>query len=331
MFSMDNYKGCLVGGASGDALGYAVEFLRKRQILKKFGENGITEYVLHDGKALFSDDTQMTLFTASGILHADSPEKYLPSIRKAYLDWYSTQIHSMHEVQILEPLNVPELFCNRAAGMTCLNALRDGGKGTLENSINQSKGCGGVMRTAPIGMITGISLEETILLGAKAAAITHGHSLGWIPAGMFSGMIHLILQENYDIRGAGYTALHAVRKLFPSNDFLPDFVEIIQNALELANSEETVEQAFSVLGEGWVGEEALAIAIYCAAKFEQDFDLCIRAAVNHNGDSDSTGAIAGNLLGAKLGLSGIPQKYQQNLELYDLLLSVAERLYSKKD
>ena len=68
MKSLDKFKGCLLGGAAGDALGYAVEFLDEPGIVKKYGKNGITSYDLSDGKALISDDTQMTLFTANGML-----------------------------------------------------------------------------------------------------------------------------------------------------------------------------------------------------------------------------------------------------------------------
>ena len=85
--------------------------------------------------------------------------------------------------------------------------------------------------------------------------------------------------------------------------------------------------AIHELGEGWVGDEALAIAVYCAVRYKDDFDKAIIASVNHNGDSDSTGAIAGNILGAKLGRAGIPEKYVKDLELKDVILEVADDLY----
>ncbi|MBR1529866.1 MAG: ADP-ribosylglycohydrolase family protein [Oscillospiraceae bacterium] len=330
MKNLRKYRGCLIGGAAGDALGYEVEFMRRRNIIIKFGPEGITDYVLHNGKAIISDDTQMTMFTAQGLLQADSPENYLQEIRISYLDWYQTQQFDFELAGRDSGLmSIRELFHRRAPGLTCMSALSAGAPGTIENPANHSKGCGGVMRTAPIGLVSGLDENQTVLLGAKAAALTHGHELGYIPAGMLSEMIRLIAQENYDIRGAGYTALHTVRKLFFDAEHLQDFARIIEQALELAESTEMPEKAIMRLGEGWVGEEALAIAVYCAAKFEDDFDLCIRNAVNHNGDSDSTGAIAGNILGAKLGLSGIPEKYQKNLECYDTLLALADQLYQK--
>ena len=331
MKNQDNYRGCLIGGAAGDALGYEVEFMRRRTILAKFGQEGITEYVLHFGEAIFSDDTQMTLFTAEGMLNADSYENALESVRKSYLDWYTTQNHSFHSDfgQGKGLLDVPELFARRAPGMTCMEALSCGGLGTIEEPRNHSKGCGGVMRTAPIGLVSGLNDEQTVMLGARAAALTHGHELGWLPAGMLSEMVRLIAQEDYDVKSATYTALHTVRKLFADCKHLETFVRIIEQAVELAETTELPDKAIMRLGEGWVGEEALAIAVYSALKFEDDFDMCLRVAVNHNGDSDSTGAIAGNILGARVGLKGIPEKYQKNLELYDLLIKISDELYQK--
>ena len=75
------------------------------------------------------------------------------------------------------------------------------------------------------------------------------------------------------------------------------------------------------------GEEALAIAVYCAVRHSGDIDGALAAAVNHSGDSDSTGAIAGNIVGAQVGLSGIPAKYTENLELRDLITEVADDLW----
>ncbi len=66
------------------------------------------------------------------------------------------------------------------------------------------------------------------------------------------------------------------------------------------------------MGEGWVAEEALAISIYCAL-VAKDFEQGIIHAVNHDGDSGSTGAIVGNLLGTMHGVSAIPAKWVKSL------------------
>ena len=85
-----------------------------------------------------------------------------------------------------------------------------------------------------------------------------------------------------------------------------------------------------MLGEGWVAEETLAIAIYCSLKYCDDFEKAIIASVNHSGDSDSTGAVTGNIMGAYLGLKNIPKKMVDVIELKDLMLYLAEKMQLNK-
>ena len=80
------------------------------------------------------------------------------------------------------------------------------------------------------------------------------------------------------------------------------------------------------LGEGWVAEEAFAIALYCSLRYQNDFSKAIIAAVNHKGDSDSTGAIAGNIAGAFAGYEQMEDKWKQNLELKKVILELADNL-----
>ena len=106
--------------------------------------------------------------------------------------------------------------------------------------------------------------------------------------------------------------------------------DLIDRALRLTEENMDDVAAVHLLGQGWVGDEALAIAVYCAVKYENDFEGCLVAAVNHCGDSDSTGAIAGNILGAKLGLAGIPEYYRNNLELREEILTMADDLFEAR-
>ncbi|MCI8914628.1 MAG: ADP-ribosylglycohydrolase family protein [Lawsonibacter sp.] len=341
MRDLSKFKGCLIGGAVGDALGYAVEFLPAGSIFKKYGENGITEYELRHGVAEISDDTQMTLFTATGLLvgttrgmtrgiMGDYAECY---IAYSYRDWYRTQTEKYplpEEYHYSWLVNVPEMFSRRAPGNTCLSALAQGGNGTFENPLNHSKGCGGIMRVAPIGLYfcdKRHEPEEIDIIGAKAAALTHGHELGYIPAAM---LVHIILR----ISEYGDTILEAVKdamcmmpSIFPKAKHMDELLTLIQKAIVLSEEGMDDLDAIRQLGEGWVAEETLAIAVYCALKYSDDFEKSIIAAVNHDGDSDSTGAVAGNILGAALGIDAIPQKYLNDLELKDIILEIAEDLH----
>lgn len=150
----DKIRGSLIGGAIGDALGYPVEFMSYAGIVHKYGERGITRYELDrkSGKALISDDTQMTLFTANGLLFgvtrwcthgmlADLPSY----VREAYKDWFETQtvVHDYYERHTCWIRDIKDLNARRAPGNTCMSAMESIMNG--KDAVNDSKGCGGVM------------------------------------------------------------------------------------------------------------------------------------------------------------------------------------------
>ena len=347
MDELDKFRGCLIGGAAGDALGYPVEFMTLEDIRKKYGRNGITEYDVRNGVAEISDDTQMTLFTATGILLGKTRSclRGISGDASVYIwynyrDWYRTQTEKY-------PLSgchhswldgIPELFSRRAPGNTCLSVLKGDKSGTLDNPINNSKGCGGVMRVAPVGLYFGkreyLSDRDPLdamEIGAETAALTHGHPLGYIPAAALSYLIALLAHNDMPIEEAVDEMQYAISCEYWDSDeqwLYYDFRSLIDKACFLAEDKNISDQeAIKTLGGGWVAEEALAIAIFCALRYQDDFEKAIIAAVNHDGDSDSTGAIAGNILGAYLGLSAIPSKYIDNLELKDIILEIADDLY----
>ena len=343
MKNLDKYRGCLIGGAAGDALGYAVEFLDEHSIIRKYGQNGITEYDLMDGTAKISDDTQMTLFTANGLLLGTTRGmtrgimgSYPSYISLCYSDWLRTQMEKYpldEEYSYTWLVHVPQLFSRRAPGNTCLSALASSGtEGTIEHPINDSKGCGGIMRVAPIGLYFGekhYTPDEVARIGAESAALTHGHELGYIPAAALVYIIHLISHDDsITLVDAVRDSVSAMERLFPKAKHMNEFVALMEKAIELSASDIDDLDAIRELGEGWVAEETLAIAVYCSLKYADDFDKGLIASVNHSGDSDSTGSVTGNILGAYLGMSSIPDKYLANLELRDVILEMADDLYN---
>lgn len=343
MKDIDKYRGCLIGGAVGDALGYAIEFYDEGSIFKRYGESGITEYELVDGVAQISDDTQMTLFTANGLLLGTTRGmtrgimgSYPSYVAFCYKDWLRTQTDEYpidHENPYAYTwlVNIPELFARRAPGNTCLSAIRAGAHGTIEEPINTSKGCGGVMRVAPVGLYfeTGRRTDEEIdRIGAEVAAITHGHELGYIPAATLTHIIRKLAREEASMEDAVASSLETTKRLFKDAKELPYYLELMEKAVQLAKEDIDDLDAIHALGQGWVAEETLAIAVYCALKYPEDFDKALIASVNHEGDSDSTGAVTGNIVGANVGLSGIPSKYTENLELHDVIMEIADDLYN---
>ena len=360
----DRVRGSLMAGAAGDALGYPVEFMSRNAILSQYGSKGITRFELDsNGKAIVSDDTQMTLFTANGLLFGVTrwcthgmmaPMKSF--LAYAYQDWLQTQIgvedyNAYHYCWIRD---IKELNVRRAPGNTCLSALMSIKHHQEVN--NDSKGCGGVMRVAPVGLMAAADAQvivkdwygkdvprrewtgkEVARLGGDCAEITHKHPLGYLPAAFMADLIYYILL--YDgpvtfsilkkILAAVYADMKSEYATPREQMALDELWMLIEKAVSQAG-DNTVSDEFAIprLGEGWSGDEALAIAIYCTMKHLENFEDALSAAVNHNGDSDSTGAICGNLMGAIIGYDAIPQYFKQKLELRELIIDIADDIVS---
>jgi len=107
----------------------------------------------------------------------------------------------------------------------------------------------------------------------------------------------------------------------PNHEEVPGAVE---KAEKLALSPATTPIPKS-LGQGWVAEEALAIALYCAL-VAPNFEEAVVLAANHSGDSDSTGAIAGNICGALYGVDAIRARWIEAVELSHEITAVADDL-----
>ncbi|MBS4197354.1 ADP-ribosylglycohydrolase family protein [Lederbergia citri] len=328
--NQDSFRGCLLGGAIGDALGWPVEFMSLDEIHHRYGLEGIQDLqISSSGKAEITDDTQMTLFTVEGMLRAETRGVlkgicHPPSVVfHAYQRWLLTQGYPrVIEYEWIYDgwlLKVKELFEQRAPGNTCLSALNSRIQGSIEEPINDSKGCGGIMRVAPAGLF--YRKEKSFDMAAKFAALTHGHPSGYLSAGALAYLIASII-EGQDLE----TAVKNTMFELENYDYHNECSQILKKALELSIRNLADIDAITELGEGWVGEEALAISVYCALKYQDDFKKALIVAVNHNGDSDSTGAITGNILGAFLGFGKIPEEWINLVELKDLLIQVADDL-----
>ena len=325
----DNYIGCLLGGAIGDALGNPVEFYRLREIKSKYGQQGITDLKKINGKAQITDDTQMSIFTADGLIKSavkNFDENSVPDmslIYDSYQNWLNTQYGSYSKRKQGWINNMSELYARRAPGLTCTGSLEQGIPGSIEHHINSSKGCGGVMRVAPVGLMYYKNPELAFEVGARCAALTHGSPSAYLPAGVHSCIIANIIQGK-DIKEAVDNSIE-ILKTYKGHE---DTLQLIEEAKEFAASDDIdSEKAIRILGEGWHGDEAIAISIYCVLKSPDNFEKALIMSVNHDGDSDSTGSIVGNILGAYLGFENIPQKWKQSVELSSELTQLSKDLF----
>ena len=321
-------EGCIIGGAIGDALGVPVEFCDLKTIKKYYGEEGVKELEIGmSGEADFSDDTQLTIFTADGILKSIDEKfdpKKAPQIEdmyRSFMDWYITQTENFSSERAKQGWlsGSVGLYQRKAPGDTCLSALKSGHIGTIENPINTSKGSGGVMRVAPIGLIYNRNPEFAFNIAMDNAAITHGHPSGYLSAGFFAALIAYIVKGN-NIEESVNKSLKILDK-YQDNDEVKDKI-ILARKLSKTNIEPT--EAIKQIGQGWTGEEAIGIAVYCALKSPYCYKTAVRMAVNHSGDSDTTGAITGNIMGALLGKDSIPKEWTERIQDKTLLTKLAQ-------
>lgn len=327
----------MVGGAVGDALGAPVEFMSVDEIRAEVGEGGVHGYLPAFGRfGAITDDTQLAMFTAEGLLRAYVQEAVsgaadVPAaVGHAYLRWLHTQGETASVAPALDGWLIREkaLFASRVPGATVVDALR-GRTSFGERPRNTSKGCGGAMRVAPVGLwcarlhegmtpdrVARLALE----LGAETAALTHGHPTGQLAAGFVAAVVALLaLEVPLD------DALDRAAVLLARRPGHAETMSAFERARKLAAAGDPRAETIAQLGEGWVAEEAVAIAVYCSLA-APDFDTGVRLAVNHDGDSDSTGAIAGHLLGALHGIEAIPTRFTNGLELVDAIAALADDL-----
>ncbi|WP_448332268.1 ADP-ribosylglycohydrolase family protein [Streptomyces sp. DSM 41534] len=362
-------RGCLLGGAIGDALGNPIEFLSLGAIRETHGGEGVTTLVPDGGgvAGLVTDDTQMTLFTAEGLIraHAKSSSEGVEgsetaAVRHAYLRWLDTQNHPAPPpaqgtgdlVRTGWLRTQPWLYARRAPGNACLSGLTekhvpapraplDGTPGPVNPG---SKGCGTVMRSAPFGL-TGLDPRDCFELAARCAQITHGHPTGYYAAGALAAMVACLL-DGESLEGATLRALELLAR-YPRHE---ETSAALRKAVDLAAEGDPTPEKAEWLGGGWVAEEALAIAVYSTLAHtpaqrahygpggEISYDPAPRRtpvqaalllSVNHSGDSDSTGSICGNLLGAHHGDLRLPPSWLARIEGRGTIAELADDFASE--
>ena len=327
--------GCLLGGAVGDAFGYEIEFESLDAIVARFGARGLRQPVPRQGRLQVSDDTQMTLFTLEGLLRAPHPvgqgDATVAQVRLAYLDWLHTQRGRRSDAAGHPPpaagwlATRPALQARRAPGSTCLQAAAAGATGRIESPINDSKGCGAAMRAAPVGFLA-VPDAMRLRLGSAVGALTHGHPDGWLPSGLMAVLTGRLLDGDSLPDALAVVLSGSLVGLLPGARTLA----LLERARDLAvRQPRDPRGAIRQLGLGWTGDEALAIAVYAALTGE-DFADAIARAANHDGDSDSTASLAGQLLGAWKGLDAVPARWAAALDVLDetlLLAREAQRVF----
>ncbi|RLB45628.1 MAG: hypothetical protein DRJ42_29515 [Deltaproteobacteria bacterium] len=315
------FEGAMVGLAVGDALGFPCEFRSRDQIVASFPPNGVDGFVaLHDprwqggvfiaGKehppGTFSDDTQMSLAVADGLLDVPSGEfdELMPAIAVRFVEWSRSDDN------------------DRAPGSTCMTGCQNlaAGMSLRSAGVADSKGAGAPMRVVPIGLRFGRDREQLLKVARASSVLTHGHPAAIESSAAVALAVSLALYKQTP------KTIHAAL-LEECGAASPELRRRLQQVPALLDAPPELALGPEGLGESWVAEEAVASALWCFWRSPADFRRTVLTAVNTIGDSDTIGCIAGGISGAFNGLDAIPREWREGIEDGARLRETGRRLH----
>lgn len=353
-----------LAGAIGDAFGYLIEFDHVNAIKAKYGYQGLTYDKMFNG-VVCSDDTQMTLFLLEAIknwkVDTYNENVFQEIAYDAYLKWYYTQCPSEKETgwSFLEKImkskeekdisgssfsleNCNLLIANRAPGMTCLSAMKlqkNSLKVDLKNDvmINDSMGCGSIMRVAPVlALKEKFNLSSLDLVNAShlQSSITHCNYEGMFVTAVYTLLLNELLNGTekkkalskvldfmYEPKNDKYDVLLRLEnKNLGSVKAMKDYFSFLEHSINsdtMFDENEITEK----LGEGWITTSCFGVAYYAFMKTDT-FDKCLEVSANHNGDSDSTATLAAQLYAS---CNKIDFSKHKKTDLTDIVFMLSEK------
>lgn len=297
---MSQAQAILFGLALGDALGNPTEFMSLPIIKKNYGEIGIQH---PPTPALYTDDTQMTVALTEGLLEAGveaSLDEQMTAVGHRFVHWMH---HAPH----------------RAPGLTCLRGVEQfkAHSDWRTSGVLTAQGCGSAMRVASIGYLYQHNPMRLLEVAAASSIITHNHPRTIASAIAAAVLVKLALD--------GIHPQEYLRQVMEITDGIStEFDQCMYRVGQAHFASE--ERCLQHIGEGWIGEEAVGLAIWCVTRYPDDYLAVVRRAANTNGDSDSIACIAGGISAARLGLDAIPSDWRARCEDADYLVDLAERM-----
>ncbi len=335
------YRGCLLGLAVGDAMGYTVDSRLWPEIQEDYGPNGLLGYDLVNGYADVTSYTQLAAFTCNGLLfgltRGQVQGKMAPFYRYIALshkEWSYSQRSWNRPDQTHCWLLQHSEFCRRhCMDNRMLDILDRDQFGTLEEPKNSFSQPGSLTSAVGVGLFFHrhrIRLTEINRLGAEAVALTHGSPTAFLTGAMVAHIINCILRKpDAPLKAVFVHAMKDIREEFGHQySQAYEICNLMRNAMTYAGSRNVrpVEVMDKML-KCHSSAEVLAGAVYASLACDGDFDRAMILAVNHSGRSAAVGALTGAILGARLGEDALPAFYMECLEPAELLKELADDLY----
>lgn len=301
--------GALFGVAVGDALGGPVEFMDQDQIAVRYGR--LTDMIgggwlnLKPGEV--TDDTQMTLCVAEGIVEA--PSEPIQAIGRRFIKW------SESGPKDIGGACAASIFHAQRYGGTNPTAeqWRRAARETQWNTGRPVEGNGALMRSVYPGLYYH-SMIEALTKAQRIAWMTHAGERSTEACILYTRMVHLLTASESQIQD----------RLRPA-EFLAERCRTVPEYLEAANADSVAPAS-----GGWV-VDSMRIAVGSLATTDS-FKEAVVTAVNLGGDADTNGAITGGLAGAWYGYDAIPAEWINALapEVQTALIRLTNAAYDTR-
>ncbi len=336
-----SYRGCLLGLAVGDAMGYAVDRYSWQEIQENYGPNGLLGYDLVNGYADVTSYTQLAAFTANGLLlgltRGQMLGKMAPFIQYIGLanrEWAASQRPWGRPARNYCWLSrKPELCRRRCMDTRMLDTLSRDRLGALEAPINSFEGPYSLTTAIGVGLFfhrDRTDQREIDLLGAEAVALTQGGPTAFLSGSVLAHIVSRLLRDpQLPLKKVVLEACEWVKEQFGHQySQVFELVNLLRRAIAYGESPnlrpvEVLERLGCV-----DAAQVLAGAIYACLISGGDFDRAVILAVNHSGRSAAVGAVTGALLGLILGEEALPEFYMEGLEPVEVLRDLADDLYT---
>lgn len=325
-------RGCLLGLAVGDAMGYPVDKKSWTEICEDYGPNGLLGYDLVNGTADITSYTQLAAFACNGLLLGTTrrkPEQFSKFLALSLREWArSQQFRGATERTFCWLAQVPQMRRRHCMDTRILDALAREQLGTPERPIFRSDTPAMLTAAVAVGLMYDpeqLPPSQVGLLAAETVAFTHGEPESFLSGAVLAYAVAGILQEPEKPLIAQFlAAVQAVQDQFGAQfPQVKTVADGVSQAIRYSRDPElTPLAAMSMLGCS-TAVECLAGAVYASVIHPANFDEGMIAAVNHSGRSAAVGAVTGAILGARLGAEALPEFYLESLEPIEILSELA--------
>lgn len=334
------YRGCLLGLAVGDAMGYPIDSMSWKDIQKKYGANGLMGYDLMNGYADVTSYTQLAAFTCNGLLLAltrgQMMGKMAPWVKYVGLssrEWVASQQRwGRPEVSFCWLLQQPELCRRRCMDTRMMDILSRRVQGSMDDPMNNFITPGSLTAAIGVGLFYNtnrMGQEELDRLGAEVVALSHDGALAFLSGAALAHIISRLLYEpEIPLKKLILETEQCIKRQF-GHQYSQSYELCNLLHMVVSMGEDPTKTPVDIMEflHCESAAQVLAGALYACMAGSEILDQSLIIAVNHSGRSSAVGAITGAILGLRQREEALPVFYLECLEPTEILQELADDLY----